>query len=248
MQIRQLTYSNVAIRVKTAKGFYELQNSLIEHCGFIWRGRENNPKYEESYDNLVNLFGENFIMIFPNENTIDVVSKEKRFSIEQSGRSIIELDMTLKGIQDRFDPRTALIKRFQSEYEKSLLPPPPIKKVNKIPNKVETMFDIFEDTGNLLISSDFIGKNPKNMPTIGYLDHPSNSSHAIDAHAFAMMSDSFPMAKPKQKKTKLSKKKDGNVVSFSEDELIIIQHTTGAAKSLSLNQLESMLLISKVNV
>jgi hypothetical protein len=149
-QIRQLTYDNVAIRVKTAKRFYELQNSLIEHCGFIWRGRENNPKYEESYDNLVNLFKEDFLVIFPNENTIDVVGKDKRFSIEQSGREIIELDMTLKGIQDRFDPRTALIKRFQSEYEKSLLPktPAPIKQTAKDIKK-KTMFDIFEDTGNI---------------------------------------------------------------------------------------------------
>lgn len=203
MKIRQLTYSNVAIRVRTAKRFYDLQKALVEYCGFIWRGRENNPKYEESYDNLVNLFKEDFILFFPNENTIDVVSKEKRFSIEQSGREIIELCMTVDGIEKIFNPRPALIKRFQFEYENTLLPKP----VNK--NQSET--------------------------------------HLIDSivHSnFAIMSDSFSMAKPKQKKSKLSKKKDSNVISFSTDDLKIIT-STPKYNYIAINKLESMLLISK---
>lgn len=234
---RQLTYSNVAIRIKTAKRFYELQKSLIEHCGFIWRGRENNPKYEESYDNLVNLFKEDFLLIFPNDTTIDVVNKDKKFSIEQSGRVIIEMEMTIKGLEKTFEPRSALLYRLQAEYEQSFCPKPakpaPIKKKA---NKIETMLDIFEGTGNIMISSDFIGKNPDKLEVISY---PLEC-----ADSFAMLSDQFPMAKPKQKKSKLSKKKSGSVVSLSPDELTIIP-SVNKGVSLSLSKLETMLLISK---
>lgn len=117
----QLTYSNVAIVIESRKDFERLQD-ILQISGFVWKGRENNDKYIESYDSLLHIFNEKFILFFPNENTIDVTTWKDESRVRRSGRRLIHLTMDLSNFPSSLNQsknRQLIFSRFTIEYEES---------------------------------------------------------------------------------------------------------------------------------